>query len=497
MLIEFLVMAISIIVKSYFDSAGYLSPDSVAYLVGAQNLIDGEGFYLFSCNERMFFAAWPVGYSYAIFLICKIFGVSVFIGSKLLNILIFGLILLLLRKLFMKRAYIYGMLFFAASYIIIFSYTWSEVPFIFGLVLFVASVHDFVAVTGRAKHEIVKPALLILAAMLILFLSRYAGFFSLGIIGLLFLYFVFIKRDYVRSMTLVIVGILFATFVFLYLYNNALQTGFLTGQPRGPARETHFFLLLDLAKAFLYESILPYAASFKVSFKYKLVSIIVLSILQFIGVVVLILYLKQKKNKGKGKVDSLKDSKEVGIDVSVVFITVGICYIVAIVILRWNAHFDPFGYRLLGPGVILLFIGLLKYIEERFNPRQFNGIALYILYLSVISIFVNVPLNICIRFNGEPTYYERINDITKPYLKVPSNSIVVFGENDLRYLRSDLVFCAPFSSEKWNDFLSRMRTYKYKYIFVKVPNDLTEDKYDVSTISAMSKYKAGDVVKIK
>ncbi len=46
LLIIFIMMAVAIVVKSYFHLDGYLSPDSANYLKLAQNLLEGNGYYV-------------------------------------------------------------------------------------------------------------------------------------------------------------------------------------------------------------------------------------------------------------------------------------------------------------------------------------------------------------------------------------------------------------------------------------------------------------------
>ena len=107
LLIIFIMMAVAIVVKSYFHPDGYLSPDSTNYLKLAQNLLEGNGYYVSAYGstgqDREFFAAWPVGYPTLIFVVAKLTGLSVFWASKFLNILLIGIILGIFRNLFKHK----------------------------------------------------------------------------------------------------------------------------------------------------------------------------------------------------------------------------------------------------------------------------------------------------------------------------------------------------------------------------------------------------------
>ena len=71
----------------------------------------------------------------------KITNFSVFFSSKLLNLVFIGFTLLIFRKLFDKDAYLYGLIFLFSSYLEIYSFTWSETGFIFGLVMYLLKIN--------------------------------------------------------------------------------------------------------------------------------------------------------------------------------------------------------------------------------------------------------------------------------------------------------------------------------------------------------------------
>jgi hypothetical protein len=250
--IIFTFSAIAIIARSFFHHDGYLSPDSTNYLKLAQTLLDGNGFYVSSYrlngSDRDFFAIWPAGYPVLIFVVAKIFHLSVFLASKLLNIIFIGLSLCLIKKVFKTDSYIYGLVFLFGAYIHIFSYTWTEVPFIFGLLWFSSSIYYHL-------NNPASKALLfnLFISALFLFLMRYIGAFSFGVIGLLAMYYFTQKkyRYFIKLSSISLVGIMIVS---LYLYNNYIQVGFPTGMPRIPSPETNFELLKQLVNAYMAES---------------------------------------------------------------------------------------------------------------------------------------------------------------------------------------------------------------------------------------------------
>ena len=84
-------------------------------------------------------------------------------------------------------------------------------------------------------------------ASLLLFMSRYIGAFSFGLIGLLGLYYGAIKKDKSKSFILIGIAVINIGIMILYLYHNYTETGFPTGVKRIPPPETNlqlFYLLL-------------------------------------------------------------------------------------------------------------------------------------------------------------------------------------------------------------------------------------------------------------
>ena len=76
LLMIFIMMAVAIVIKSYFHPDGYLNVDSTYYLGLAQNLLEGKGYYVsaygITGQDRELFAIWPVGYSTIIFVVAKL-----------------------------------------------------------------------------------------------------------------------------------------------------------------------------------------------------------------------------------------------------------------------------------------------------------------------------------------------------------------------------------------------------------------------------------------
>ncbi|ODS31161.1 MAG: hypothetical protein SCARUB_03732 [Candidatus Scalindua rubra] len=499
LLLIFIFMALGILTKSFFNDDGYITPDSAGYLALAQNLVEGNGFYVYSSyrpsNERSFFAVWPVGYPIFIYLVAKAFGISVFLASKIVNIIFIGISILLFRKLFKKNAYVYSLIFFAATFILIFTLTWSEVPFIFGLLWFSTAVYYFSQNTN-SKLLIFN----LFTSSLFLFLNRYIGAFSIGFIGMMSIFYLR-KKDYKTSFKLILVSFVGFSIIALYLYHNYLKTGYFTGTVRLPAPETNFELLKMLIRALVIElNIIRTPGGRHITNTFKFSAWFVLQLGFF-----LYLFWKIKDyihdiNKNEEKYHLYK-----------YFIFVGITYFFCIVLIRWYTNFIGFYCRLLGPASFLFFIAFVNYVEFKYSQKVFQKLKVFIVITCIVSYLLNVPLiTIKMFLQSEEktyqTYYGKISELKDLYSKIPQNSVVVFPNIHLYYLRTDIIGLAPFypglagtKKESMQEFLIRInKIFPEKEVYFQIKdNKPYKDPYHKSIIEFVDNNQGKEFVKIK
>jgi hypothetical protein len=471
-LIVFIFAAIcfSIVAKSFFTYHGYLTSDSMSYLGTAQKLIDLSKA---SLENSVFSPKWPLGYPVLIYCVAKITGLSVFWASKLLNMLLVGFILIIFRSLFKRNAYLYGLIFFFSAYIEIFTYTWSESLFICLIILFVATTYK-ILITEKPNFYIYFT--LFISSML-LFLSRYVGAFSFVVIGLLGLCFLY-KKNNSKAFILIFIAILEIVLMALYLNNNFITSGFITG-PRYPATESNLQLLMALFKAIIAEMAIPVH---RFGIESLIATLFEFSILAF--------FVFRYKHSIK---DAILNNK-ISILASTFFI-VGISYIFSIVLLRWFTFFDSYSFRLLAPGSFLIFIGLIKYFSDISTLKGKKIIFSYIFIFSSISLLLFVPVRTIIKFDEEKgTYPTFQNNIIKKYEKVKGNSIVIDGSYHLTYLRTDIILEYTNQKENWPDFLERINANnKDIYIVIKGKDHLMANGF----MPALNQeYDDGELIKI-
>lgn len=238
----FAIMVACLVLRITVESTGYTSPDSIYYLEVADNLIKGKGLYhsnvypipkIKSSENQTYLAVWPFGYPVLIATLAYIFKLPVFWASKIVNFIFLGLCFLLFRKMDKERAYILGLIFCSFTFQEIFSFSWTEGPFNFGILFLGYSLFQFLY-KKNSNWLLVQ----LFISCIFLFLIRYVGGFSFIIIGFLSLW-CFIKKEFSAAFRLALVFIMLTLFVSLYLYQNFLHTGFLTGGERlFPYRES-------------------------------------------------------------------------------------------------------------------------------------------------------------------------------------------------------------------------------------------------------------------
>src|SRR5699024_10322240 len=178
-----------------------------------------------------FFATWLVGYPVLIAVISLLTGLSVVWGAKVVNMICLGFCFILIKRLFHERALTVVLIFFISTFTALFTYTWSEVPFLVGLLWLVFVIVDYIQT--EKKRYVVQMFL----ASILLFFIRYIALIGAGIIGLIRFYYLFTRR-WKPMLTCWVTGSMSILIAAFYLLTNYLKTGLMTGMERIPRKET-------------------------------------------------------------------------------------------------------------------------------------------------------------------------------------------------------------------------------------------------------------------
>lgn len=228
LIIIYLMIVASISLRSYVEATNYCSPDSEFYLRVASNILNGKGIIApqeYPFDERTpesHFAVWPVAYPFMIALGSKITSLNVLVASKLVNLLFLGLIFILMFHWFKEGAWFPALYFFSYSKMEVFSYTWSEGPFLFFLLLLCYFLAHL-----ETKYLVIKVAM----CLLLMFLLRYAALVHFVGVGC-FAVYLLVRRYEKKGLKLLLSVCIAAVPCLLYLWNNKYHSGFYTGLKR-------------------------------------------------------------------------------------------------------------------------------------------------------------------------------------------------------------------------------------------------------------------------
>ncbi|MDN5199862.1 hypothetical protein QQ008_00770 [Fulvivirgaceae bacterium BMA10] len=366
-----------ILIRVYVERTNYTTPDSHFYLRAAENLNSGKGIiapytYPFDdSNDERYFAIWPIGYPTLIAFVSRVTSTSTLISSKILNLIFLGFIFLLLYNWFGKFAWFPALYFCSYNMLEVFSYTWSEGPFLFFVLLLGRILIDDLS-EGSNKYLILKLSSILVS----LFLLRYAGLiYFLFVGGLLILH---IRQGNKRKSIQYFFSLLASSLlVIIYLGFNYLKTGYLTGGERVfPKQESfsHFFSLLG--KGVLNELTIArnYYFDGKIDYIYILLLLLQLS--------VVFILIKRRSYMVNYNFGSLYPKT---------LLYLGLFYFVLIIILRKITPFDPFDYRILSPFSVPIYIGLFVTLSKQVNIEYFKKISIWASLFMLISLAANLP----------------------------------------------------------------------------------------------------------
>ncbi|MCG1027004.1 hypothetical protein J5S49_01705 [Virgibacillus halodenitrificans] len=418
LLVLFFLYSFGILIRSAFDPNGYVTSDSAHYLQLAQNLLNRDGLSTANYVDGMstYFATWPIGYPLLIAAASAVTGLSVFWASKLVNILCLAFCFWLVKRLFAERAIPFALIFSIATFSDMFVYTWSEVPFLLGMLWLVFGLYRYIT---TLKYRYIGH---LFAASLFMYFMRYIGLIGAGIIGLLGFYFLF-KKQWKPMIACWLSGSISILLACIYLVVNFIQTGQFTGMERIPRIETPSEFWTMLREAIVMEGNI-FSSVEHVSFLWTIIVVLL----------ALIVFLRPKR------LFQLFQTERQRLVLPGLFLAVGIIYLIGIVYMRWTAYFDTFNFRLLGPATFMVAFSLCSWIAMT-DKRTWLPWRRVPMFVFTATFIVNVlyPVYTSIK-TEEQTYKETIDEVKSDYEAIPQHSIVAFENIHARYLRLDIQF---------------------------------------------------------
>lgn len=326
-------------------------------------------------QNQVLFTAWPVGYPVMIVLSSEMTGLEVFWASKILNLFLIGLGMMLLRCVSKQHAYLLSSAYCTYTLLAVYTYTWSEAPFNLGCLLL-----TYLLTQLYVDNKTNRTTVLLFLTGAFLFLTRYIGFISFGIIGLAALYFWFHKQ-LSTSLKLFTAAFSLCLMASLYFYINYYFTGSFSGGDRLADRETIDDFLIKQAYGIANEFFL--VKKHYASGPPDLLFFITLAVQSAaIGAILFLL------RDDWGNVNYRDKDK---IFPRLCFIVAGV-YFIILFLLRAISPFDPLDFRLLSPSVFLTLIALLFYLSALpTSHKHKNTIEAVVMCFAIFSLLMNLP----------------------------------------------------------------------------------------------------------
>lgn len=425
LILLFAVLCISIYSRAYVKGV-YISADSAGYLREAVNLVNGHGFYYDGmAGYQSWFANWPILYPAFIALAMLITGTDAYLASKLLSMVIIGILLVIIRLCFKKDAWVYALCLTNIGFLNLACYTWSEIPFIVALLGFALVFAKIV----REKEPKARWYFLLGVLGLVCFLIRYFGIYVWMTVGCYILYFFAYairkkdKKAFKKPVMLTAAAFVSGSISMAYLLVNKIMNGMASGVSRTLWWDDYEKLTNDLIESLLTEvfnvfslQIPELIEGFPYHLKVFVLVIVLTGLIWFIG-----------KNCRHFTRES-------------VMIAMAVSYYLIFTVIRYFSSMDTFYFRFFEPASFLLCMALtgllLPYLRGKKGFHFFGGAVTVLVLVAAVSIFDNGGMNVA------DAYYPRLTEQwDRAYEEIPERSVIIFNDIDFRssYYRPDVV----------------------------------------------------------
>lgn len=425
LILLFISICISIYARAYIKGV-YITSDSAGYLREAVNLVNGNGFaYDGLAGYNSWFANWPILYPAMIAVVMFVTQTNAYLASKILSMLLVGIIIVILRCRFGKEAWVYSLCLTNIGFLNLTYYTWSEIPFMVVLLCFGLVFAQII----KEDNPSVKWYVLLGLSGFGCFMTRYYGAYVWIVVGLYLLLFIkqyFKGKDKVilkKGICITVTAFVSGCLSFGYLLMNKIMNGMASGVSRTLWWDDYEKLTNDLIGSLLTEVFNIFSLQVPqiidncpYSMKVWFLVIIVIGLAYFI-----------KNNCKRFSTES-------------VMITLAVSYYIIFIAIRYVSSMDTFYFRFFEPATFILSIGLvgliLPYLRGKKGFQYFAAVVTTIICMAVISLFQNSSME------AENSYY---SSLTKQwddaYAEIPEKSVVIFSNIDFRssWYRPDVV----------------------------------------------------------
>ncbi len=464
LLLLFASLSFKIYKTAYVDGI-YITADSDGYLREAVNLVAGNGFsYEGLAGYKSHFANWPIIYPAMIAGMMLVTGANAYLASKYVTFILLALILLVLYLAFKDKAWIYSLALLNLGFAGIAYHTWSELPFILFMMIFVLCLGKIVGTDDPSPLVYVGLG----ASALATFLTRYFGIFLWFVAGA-YVVILFVrdenrKKSVYMTVCLGISGIL----AFAYLVMNKIRNGNPTGVARGTWWDDYRTLTIDLINSLVTEVFNVFTVEVPaviVNMNIALKAGLVLAVVALLIVLIVICIIE------------LPFVKAICMP-SMVFVVTAAMYYVIFTVIRYRSSMDTFYFRFFAPATVLLVIGLIGLLLGRFGSgtdceNESEDIAskttrhnLLNVVICASGVVIAVALLDGIIDNSralyierdDKTYYDIITGVwNEAYSEIPAKSVIIWNPMDFRssWTRPDVYSGELLPDDTWNSLCER------------------------------------------
>ncbi len=479
------IAALITIATSATDEFGGMTADSSRYLNAAEHILESHTLWVPNDGRAPagdeFFATWPIGYPFLIACLAFVLPVGTFWASKLVNLLLLGLVVTSTHRRYGTEGLIASLVLTCANMLVLTSLTLSDSIFVCLLIL----LSNTITTALDSKSGVRITTLILLLLLLVGAMStRYVGVSALPVtvVAAAMLFRRGRRTDAVKVLcTSIIAAALFG----LYVWVNIVNTGYPTGIPRHAPPEPAVEILASFIISIVGAIALP-LVSWNAS---SLIETAIFVVCSLAAVAVGWRVIKSRPIT----VDRHYHDK-----LLVLAILSG-TYIIVLLYLRLTTYFDSIDNRLIAPGVIPLMYGVVLY-----------GLARYPQARMWIVAFVAVSYTLGVAARGG-TIFNRVNATSYSeastarqdfYANVPDSSIVIQPSHHLRYLRPNVHVVFPYrqpydaESETIESFLSSLDWGRRIFLDTRY-TDASQAGYHLSVLRWIQSFPSDTLVEVR
>jgi len=455
LLASWLVLCLVLASTVILDPLGAMTPDSANYCRVASSIADGNGPTVIVGAERLWYTTHPPAYPAAIALVSLCTGTSMFWAAKIVQMLCLLGILLALRKPLGDYFVLVPVLLVCDASWTLFLYSWSEPLFILCAIIVAR------ALAALWEGPTWSSAVALAIASSVGVLTRYSGIAIPAVMAIALLTALWSKNSAWKhyGLALLVCGASGAVDLWMNVTHGMSATGM-----REPASESFTAILFQLAQALVRPLVfIPVPnGPWKTSLYALQAAFVVAS---------LFIVFRTLKHRAPF-------SRSMGTPMVISFIGLGLAITAATVLPRFAIAMDTIGLRFVAPGFVVSTLGLMFWLKSM-NARVPSISSMIMVTAVILACGTAVrSKSWLIPYSTIRTYMTTRDSLLAKYSGVADSSIVVFGNEQIRYLRPSIhtenPLTTPWSSgqESMPDFLRRMHTYKARGLYIDTVRDI-------------------------